>query len=57
MLIPPALQQRYRYLFGFYDRNGDALLTLADDHGPAAEVVADRWQGRQVPLQDLLAQL
>jgi hypothetical protein len=57
MLIPSALQQRNRHLFGFYDRNGDALLTLADDDGPAAEVVADRWQGRQAPLQDLLAQL
>jgi Ca2+-binding EF-hand superfamily protein len=57
MLIPPALQQRYRRLFGFYDRNGDGRLTLADDHGPAAVVVAERWQGRRTPFPDLLTQL
>ena len=57
MTIPLALQQRYRRLFCFYDRSGDGLLTLADDHGPAAEVLAARWQGRETPFPDLLGLL
>ena len=57
MAIPSVLQQRYRRLFRLYDRSGDGRLTLADDHGPAAEALAARWQGRDTPFPDLFALL
>jgi len=57
MTIPFTLQQRYRLLFRLYDRSGDGRLTLADDHGPAAEALAARWQGMNTPFPDLLGLL
>lgn len=55
--LPPALVQRYRQLFRFYDRQGDGELSLRSDFEPAATSLALRWQGRTAPFPDLLALL
>lgn len=55
--LPPALVQRYRQLFRFYDRQGDGELSLEGDFRPAATSLAARWQGRTAPFPDLFGLL
>lgn len=55
--LPPALVQRYRQLFRFYDRQGDGELSLEGDFQPAATSLAARWQGRTAPFPDLFGLL
>lgn len=55
--LPPALVQRYRQLFRFYDRQVDGELELESDFRPAAASLAARWLGRTAPLPDLFGLL
>jgi len=55
--IPKALEERYRRLFHFYDRNGDGELSLCTDFFPAATGLASRWEGGNPPFPDIFGLL
>ena len=57
MQIPPALVDRYRRLFRFYDRDRDGSHSLVGDFQPVARDLHARWGERATPFPNLLGLL